>query len=367
MRLSRLAIGAFLVLASIWVIVQEQLAGASADAVINTQVVTVFSPINGILTEFDRQPGDVVAQGDPLGVVVDDQADSVRLEDLILQRDLAIIRQDRLTGMLDLLGQEAATQKGRTTAFSEAALQELRVWLTEAEERLRVMTQQMTDADAISLSRAREEYGRVKAMVTAAESGFFIADGYDDVTFSEQRALAITDEMRALNADLTATRQELAALARRIDLERIRVSRLATAALASPVEGVIWERRAASGVQVGRGDALLRIADCEHAFVTLSVTQPVYNRLTPGTTASFRFDGSGEAMTGIVTRLAGTGAASVYDSLAVAPSQRHLERADVVLQLPDLASNPQLRCAIGRTGRVFFEVRPLDWLRAYFR
>lgn len=111
----------------------------------------------------------------------------------------------------------------------------------------------------------------------------------------------------------------------------------------------------------------MRLADCGTVFVTLSVTQSVFNRLKPGTTATFRLDGSGETFTGTVARLGGTSAAGFYGSLAIAPSQRHLERADVLLALPGLADHPELRCAIGRTGRAFFEVRPLDWLRAYFQ
>lgn len=65
-------------------------------------------------------------------------------------------------------------------------------------------------------------------------------------------------------------------------------------------------------------------------------------------------------------RLAGAGAATVYRNLAVAPSSKHLERYDVTLLVSGLKDDPELACAVGRTGRVFFERRPLDWLRRLF-
>ena len=50
-------------------------------------------------------------------------------------------------------------------------------------------------------------------------------------------------------------------------------------------------------------------------------------------------------------------------ALAVAPSNKHLERYDIALLVPALRENTNLRCTVGQTGRVFFEARPLDWLR----
>ena len=64
-----------------------------------------------------------------------------------------------------------------------------------------------------------------------------------------------------------------------------------------------------------------------------------------------------------VARLAGSGAATVYEHLAVAPSQKHLERYDVLLLVPGLAADPEIGCIIGQTGRAFFDRRPLDLFR----
>lgn len=113
-----------------------------------------------------------------------------------------------------------------------------------------------------------------------------------------------------------------------------------------------------------RGDAVARLLDCGSTLVTLSVTESVYNTLNVGDAALFRLRGETGNFDATVLRLAGAGAATFYRNLAVAPSQKHLERYDVTLLVPGLAADPELRCAIGRTGRVFFDRRPLDWLRS---
>ena len=92
MLFSRLVIGVLVILAALWVIVSEQMAGASADAVVNAQVVVVRTPIAGTLRDADRSLGSAVSAGDALATVVDPMPDAVRLDDLVLQRELAEIR-----------------------------------------------------------------------------------------------------------------------------------------------------------------------------------------------------------------------------------------------------------------------------------
>jgi hypothetical protein len=97
--------------------------------------------------------------------------------------------------------------------------------------------------------------------------------------------------------------------------------------------------------------------------VSLSVTEGVYNSLKIGDPAVFRLSGDGRNLPATVLRLAGSGAETIYQNLAVAPSQKHLERHDVTLLVPALRTEPSLYCIIGRSGRAFFDRRPLDAFR----
>lgn len=363
MRFSRLVLGVLVIVGALWVIVSEQMAGASADAVLNAQIAEVRTPILGTVRDSDIGLGAMVASGVSLATVIDPVPDDTRLEDLILQRDLAHVRRKAIESRQVALSEELNSFRRRVDVYSSVSREDLSARLAEARERLRLMTEAEVGYDPIDLSRAREEAVSLQIDLEGVEQGVFIRGGYNDSPHAEQKALEIASNQEALSAELDGVMSEIAALTRRIDTERVRVGRQSAVALSSPVDGIVWERLAVNGAYVTPGSTVLRLVDCSNTFVTLSVTQTVFNRLYPGATATFRFDQSGEVLTGTVARLAGTSAAGFYGSLAVAPSQRHLERADVMLTLPDLQNYPDLRCAIGRTGRVFFEVRPLDWLR----
>jgi len=170
-----------------------------------------------------------------------------------------------------------------------------------------------------------------------------------------------------LEADLAEAKAHLDAILNRIQREQVQINSLAGGEIRSPVSGLLWEVLEADGVYVQRGDPLIRLVDCNASFVTLSVAESVYNSLVNGQSARFRLTGSNQVFNGTVTRLAGSGAATIYEKLAVRPSQKHLERYDVALLVPEMSADPELGCAIGRTGRVFFETRPLDWLRNLLR
>ncbi|MBP0575009.1 HlyD family efflux transporter periplasmic adaptor subunit, partial [Mycobacterium tuberculosis] len=79
-----------------------------------------------------------------------------------------------------------------------------------------------------------------------------------------------------------------AALGRRIDAERLRVNRLAGAALNAHANGLVWSIAAADGETVQRGQTVFQLVDCDAAFVTLSVSESVYNRLNLWQSARFR-------------------------------------------------------------------------------
>lgn len=120
---------------------------------------------------------------------------------------------------------------------------------------------------------------------------------------------------------------------------------------------------AGQGEYVRKGQDVIRIVDCTSTVVTASVRESVYNRLKLGDAAQLRLLGVSRTFQGTVTRLAGSGAQSIYRSLAIGPSEEHLKRFDVTLVFPELNKNSELACSIGRTGRVIFSAGPLQFWR----
>ncbi len=374
MRTARIVIGAIIVVLAIWVVVGEQIAGASANAVVNARIVTLRTPIAGEVTFPDRQLGSVVMRGEVLASVSDPLVDAVRMNDLEMERMFVEAEVGHLEALLKTTGKVAGILGDRNGRFTDRQIAELELRLAHARDRMTLLgIEPLPDGASLrsvpaslTESRVREEVDILENALAAARDGVFIGDSYNDAPYAEQRRMELVTVIDGIKADLQATQSRLAAVSKRVDNERLAVNRLAVDDITATANGHIWEILASDGERLQRGEPLLRIVDCDTLIVTLSVAENVYNRLRVGVDGRFRFSGSGEVYDGIVTRLAGAGAATIYRNLAVTPSIEHLERFDVALSVPGLQADRELSCPVGRTGRVFFEERPLDWLRSLF-
>jgi multidrug resistance efflux pump len=172
---------------------------------------------------------------------------------------------------------------------------------------------------------------------------------------------------REIEAELSAHGEIAKSMEARITVERLLVNRQMAAPITANVNGFVWTLEVADGEIVQRGQELVRLVDCDSMLVTLSVSESVYNSLSAGARATFRMTGTSRVFEGTIIRLAGAGAEDVYSNLAIAPSERHLQRYDVALSVPALATDPELRCLVGRTGRVFFDRSPLNEILELWR
>jgi multidrug resistance efflux pump len=378
MRLTRLIIGFLVIVVAIGIIASEQLAGASADAVVNARLTTVRAPIAGTLTSQRRALGTSVTSGESLGTLQDPLVDGVRLDDLVREQ------QGIAAEILNLEQSIAAVEKAlgslaaRTRIYREERLRQLEAAVRSSAALKALAEERAKTRSAIGSARARSatqrsadlelEDAQQRAIIAdialeAARKGVYVGDGYNDAPYSDQQTVELSLRLSILKAELASARARSDALSQRVDAERVRLSRLASAELVSNVRGRVWEVIAGSGETVQRGQDIMKLVDCDSTIVTLSVSESVYNGLKAGDSAVFRAGDDGRTFAGTVTRLAGSGAATVYRNLAIAPSARHLERYDVSLLSPALNEDSGLGCAVGRTGRVFFEARPLDFLR----
>jgi multidrug resistance efflux pump len=392
MRLLKTAIGILLIGFAGFIIIGEQLSGASADAVVNARLTTVRAPIAGRVSIPAKALGARVQRGDPLGNLSDPLVDRTRLADLINEQSKAAAEIRRLHTALEAVDQSIAKLSDRSKAYQKERIRQLEAQvsaskaLTEASRAQLALYRKMFERSSQLSSRgieaqanleqaqsrvqvAQRELENAQAQMTvnlvgldAARRGTFLGDGYNDAPYSEQRIGDLLLRKDEIEADLAAQSEISSALEARISAERVLVNRLSSAPLIANVNGIFWTMEIADGEVVQRGQDLLQLVDCDTSVVTLSVSESVYNALTVGASAEFRMTGGSRVFNGTVTRLAGAGAEEIYRNLAIAPSEKHLERYDVALSVPALTADSNLRCQIGRTGRAFFDRGPLDWL-----
>jgi multidrug resistance efflux pump len=381
-RLIKAALGLAVVVFFGWMPVQALLVAASVEAVVNSRIVTVRSPIDGVVATTPRDfSAWSVEKGAPVLRIVDDKADRARLDDL--RRMLGNLEDERpaLVGRLALAQADLGSLTRQTQQFAEGRVRQLTARLAALSHDVAAASARAEEAEA-ALNRAnallksgavsvaesgrlrrdktvaaedeaaaRQRFEEASVELAAANQGSFLGDSYNDRPGSAQRA----DDMRLRVGDLSAELQthdaEIERLRAEIAEETARYEKRSNVEVALPVSGRVWEVLTAPGEHVSRGQDLMRLLDCTSAVVTANVGESVYNRLQIGSPVTFRPSAGGEDYAGTVVNL--TGAAGALANFAILPSTLVKEAYHVTVSVPKIAESGD--CSVGRTGRVIFE------------
>jgi len=362
--------------------VQRLLEVSSVDAVVNARVVSLRSPIDGILEGPFRFPG-IGAQmhaGVPVMRISNPRADQSRLDDLgrlidqIEGERFAI--QGRLVRLRQLHGQilqqADAFQNGRIKELEARAMdlqaqaagaQASRIEAASALARMKSLANsgiqtkaalERAQRDAIITAETERATNHrliaVEVELAAARRGEYVGDTYNDRPSSRQQADELSIRIAESESELSARNQRLDKLRGQFAAERNRHESLSDVTLVAPIEARVWEVLVAPGEEVRRGQDLLRLLDCSGAVVTSTVRESVFNKLQIGDKAQFRFSDQATTYDGYIIRMSGI--ASPPDNLAIQIASPSSGTYRVTLAVPDLAV---AQCGIGRSGRLVFE------------
>jgi multidrug resistance efflux pump len=386
----RVALGILALVAGLYIVVGEHLAGVSANATVNARLTTVRAPIDGTVTFARDQIGSVIRRRQRLGEITNERVDNSRLSDLSNRRasleaqirKLKLQQQDTNAARKALATQVDAYKRGRigqlrarideTDARIEAAEAREREALRAYERAQKLRSRGVMSAANLEEAKSnyevavkdteavRQQKAFLQVELSAARQGTFLGDSYNDAPYSQQRIKELDLQLKRFDAELNNLQDQREQLDTQLDVERVRLARLSSAELVSPVNGVVWDFLANSGETVRKGQDLLRVVDCDTVMITAGVSERLYNGLRSGDPAQFRLRGGERSYQATVTRLAGSGAGGRYDKLAIAAGPEELERYDVLLKVPDLAFRRDTGCVVGRTGRIVFANSPLN-------
>lgn len=393
MKLIRIGLGALLLLWGLYVVVGEYLSGTSADATINARTTVLRAPIQGSAEFSVRSIGARVSPEEAVVRVTDNQFDNARLIDLERTRSTMEADLARLKAQSAAVDEARKVLSSQAKSYQEGRVRQIRSRIAEAQTAVNSAEARFREAEsalertrelssrgvqtAITLDRAKAQYDvaqqdiasareritYLSAELSSAQDGVFIGDSYNDAPFSIQRIREFDLKLAELKAEAENVSRRLNLTAEQIAAERVRINRLTDAELSLQSPGIVWNFLASSGEHVNQGQDLVRFVDCSAVMVTASVSERVYSTLRVGMPAQFRLTGDDRVFGGTITRLGGSGAAGLYSTLAIGPSPEHLTRFDVALNIPELANDPDLSCAVGRTGRVVFRGGPLADIR----
>ncbi|PAY08639.1 MULTISPECIES: HlyD family secretion protein [Bradyrhizobium] len=396
MKLIRVVIGLILLAGGLYVILGEHFAGTSADATVNARLYVVRAPIDGRVTLSVKSIGARINAGELAAEVSDERFDTARLLELERDRDNQRIELKRIAGQRDALSRSRAGFDAQSTDYQRGRIRQIEARIAETKAAQDAAAARLREADAefkranelnnrgvqtvANLDRARATFDvtqqelesaqqRVNYFETelaSARTGVFIGESYNDAPFSTQRIRELDQRLAESYVEEEQIKARIALFDRQIDAERLRVNRLTSATLNARVLGLVWDILVDNGEYARRGQDLVKLVDCNSLVVTAGVAESLYDNLSAGTAVQFRLFGDERIFDGTVTRLGGSGAAPLYANLAVGPSPQHLQRFDVTVTVPGLAQQPDLGCAIGRTGRVVFSSGPIAQFRRFF-
>lgn len=379
-RGAKIAIGLAIIAVFGWLPLRAIWENSSVEAVLNSRLVTLRTPIGGRVSAAQRVTDQAkLDAGTVVLRVVNSRGDRTRLDDLRRQKSRLENERPSLAAKLalaqaaqkDLARQAAQFRDGRVLQL-EARIAEIQTSIEAAAARrdeasaavdrasslaksgnvstveLARLTRELSVSQQTELG-ARKRLDAAKVELTAAQNGSFLGDSYNDRPSSVQREEEMRQRAGDLEADLARTDTEIAWLANEIIIEEVRFADLSEADITTPVAGRVWEMMTSPGEDVQAGQPLLKVLDCSGAVITANVTESVYNRLQLGDRATFEPNDGGEPISGTVVNL--TGAAGAPANLAINPDALSKEPYRVTVASRDAAARA---CTVGRTGRVVF-------------
>jgi multidrug resistance efflux pump len=370
-RFARRLLAVGLVGCALWWLAVPFFLPISSEAVVNTRIVQVRSPIDGVTRELRREIGDQVASGDVLMCVSSDQVDTSRLASLGTRRAELKSRIERLTReqknseeiysesrermqvyqSAQLAGLQASRQE--VVARGQAAQLELdfarrrRLHFEPLARSRAVSPTEIEDVRNIELvaakqvERERAALLKVERDIRTAEQG--LVDCY--FLWRKEDSAAKAQELRQGAAE---ARQMLTALESEIVQEDRRLALLRNATLKSPQSGIVWKRQGGVGQVIKQHEPLYEVADLNNMFVEAHLHQRYLSSVVPGCRAVIQITG-GQSFTGRVRAVRALGPTNVEPAFAVHLNQHDVKQVRVLIDFVPAAPDPLL---IGRHARV---------------
>jgi multidrug resistance efflux pump len=359
----------------------------SLQGTLTSPLITIRSPIDGVVTANTTNIGAPVVQHEALFVIEAHQLDTrlraeleaklaaVQQQTLVIDRKIAelstlrtqlqarnqVHREATLARLETLIG-ETTADLNRAKAVMERMQHEVSRAKTLSANGL--IAQATLDDAVLAGQQARFEVERFTASLkrlaverSAAKNGVLLGEGYSDAPYSQQRVdelAARVIEAKAERDSVQHTQQELAS---RLGEEQRREDKIRTYTVNSPISGLVWNLHIGADGAVGRNAPLADVVDCHNAFVEAIVPERRYDNVRLGETVDVKLLGNRRTIPGTIHAVRGQSAVVNRESLAASLTPRRIREAMTVSVAIDPDGLQQVSkgvCQIGRSAKVYF-------------
>jgi multidrug resistance efflux pump len=385
-RLGKLTAASAFTIAALYFVSQQVFTASSLEGTVTSPLITIRSPIDGVVSVNALKPGSQVGEQDSLFMIenrlVDDRP-RAELEAKLAssKQEFAVLDMKRveLTALREEIQKRNAAHKTATVARLEYVILETASQLSAARAQAErshsesqrinalaasgVAAQTRLEDVVLAAQKAQFEIERLTAglkrlnvELAAAKDGVLLGEGYSDSPYSQQRIDELSVrliELAAERASLEAKQHELAA---RLGVEQTREDNLRRYAINSPIDGIVWNLRVTSGAVVTRDMPLAEVVDCNSAYVEAVVPDTHYDDLRIGEHVDVKLRGNDQMLTGTIRSVRGQSAIVDRNALAASLNPRHNDSLTVTVEIDrrDLQQVSNGVCAIGRSAKVVF-------------
>ena len=387
-RFLRFLIGAVLLGLPIWFLLPGHWAITSAQAVVNAHVITLNSPIEGVVTRPPPPLGRVVTQGSELLQIDTPFVDQGKIEELktevasLIGRVAAVKQHSAKTEVLksrlqiglknyrDSMVRRVEHELEEARSEAEAADAALRHRVSEEDEEQalvrrgvgsqRELNQARFKAEIASknAARTRTAVTRLADQLESMKKGVFTGSGdsRNDVPYSQQEIHELTVQQNDDDARIQENQARITQLERQLEGETRRAKTRSSYLLKAPIDGIIWRHFVTQGSSVGPQTKLLQIIITSSVFLDATLNEKYADDIRPGDKVMVRLIGGDVETSGTVKYILGADVLEEDETLATAAPKAGRHEVHVIIYLDRALSGADdfNQSFVGRRAEVRF-------------
>ena len=364
----------------------------NVDGVVNSHVTTLRSPIEGVVRLDNEQfrQGTPLSYGEYIGKIDNVLIDysylmELRTEKNFLEKRVSSLRNstndmismrtelyDRISKYRDYrsdeLGQRIASMRSEVSALQATLNYEvnrLNRFTSLLNSGLGSVSEQDVDEKRSIVSSLRyniqslnHEIESLETNLEAINNEVFLGEGNNDLPYSNQRIDEINLGIIRQQAQISETIERISQIEDQITIESEQKNREQSYTMISPVNGVVWRNYIGHGSSVAIDAELMKIINCDSLFLDITVSEGLFDNITPNQKVDFRFFDSNKMHKGTVRSIQGVGMIPVDNTVAAVvgdgDDSKRLNRVIIDIDEIEQFQSYENSCNVGRRVVVVF-------------
>jgi len=361
----------------------------SITAIVSAPVISITSPIDGILKDAPPIMGTELTAGEVIGTIENPRFDRKGLDDMLTEMKGVQEKIQAMTQEKEKLEGVKVELAKSFKNYSDSLIERVKFDIARAQEYLKeredtisenkaeylrksklykkgIVSGTQADSAFFNAERAtkgkeetRLEIERLQAQLKSLQQGIFVnTDGRTDVPYQQQRIDDITMRQNDLDSKIREFEIREASLKQSVALEETRFKKMSEATITAPFDSVAWRVFGAKGSHIDTTRPILELVDCSNVFVDTSIHERYFNKVKPGDPVTIRLVGDHKILKGTVQSVRG-GSLSESSTAFLAGATQILRphEIQVIIKIneKDVMGSKGDFCYMGRTGEVSFD------------